>query len=280
MTIKEILKESIENLKKEKVENPVNIARIILANTLKVNKEYLIVHDNEEIIDNVKKQYQNDLESFINGKPLQYITNHQEFMQMDFYVDENVLIPRQDTEILVEEVISISKKMNKNIKILDLCTGSGCIGISLAKKIENAEVYASDISKNALQVAIKNAKNNNVKINYIESNLFENIDNIKFDIIVSNPPYIEKNTILNLPKDVQNEPKIALDGGVDGLDFYRKIIEEATKYLKTDGYLCFEIGYNQKESVCNLLKNNKNYKEIYSKKDLFNNDRIVIARYI
>ncbi len=280
MTIKEILKESIENLKKEKVENPVNIARIILANTLKVNKEYLIVHDNEEIIDNVKKQYQNDLESFINGKPLQYITNHQEFMQMDFYVDENVLIPRQDTEILVEEIISISKKINKNIKILDLCTGSGCIGISLAKKIENAEVYASDISKNALQVAIKNAKNNNVKINYIESNLFENIDNIKFDIIVSNPPYIEKNTILNLPKDVQNEPKIALDGGVDGLDFYRKIIEEATKYLKTDGYLCFEIGYNQKESVCNLLKNNKNYKEIYSKKDLFNNDRIVIARYI
>ena len=280
MTIKEILKEGIETLKKEKVENPVNIARIILANTLKVNKEYLIVHDNEEIIDNVKKQYQNDLESFINGKPLQYITNHQEFMQMDFYVDENVLIPRQDTEILVEEIISISKKINKNIKILDLCTGSGCIGISLAKKIENAEVYASDISKNALQVAIKNAKNNNVKINYIESNLFENIDNIKFDIIVSNPPYIEKNTILNLPKDVQNEPKIALDGGVDGLDFYRKIIEEATKYLKTDGYLCFEIGYNQKESVCNLLKNNKNYKEIYSKKDLFNNDRIVIARYI
>lgn len=200
-------------------------------------------------------------------------------MKMNFFVNEDVLIPRPDTEILVEEVIEITKRLIRP-KILDLCTGSGAIAIAIAKYAQNAIVYASDISKNAIEVAKKNAKTNGVqdRIEFIESDLFESIPQTKFDIIVTNPPYIKKDEISKLDLEVQNEPKIALDGGIDGLDFYRKISSKAYDYLKYNGYLCMEIGYDQKESVLDILDYENRYSDTYCKKDLYGNDRIIVTR--
>ena len=209
--------------------------------------------------------------------PLQHITHTQEFMKMDFFVNENVLIPRPDTEILVEEVIKIAKTID-NPQILDLCTGSGAIGISIAKNIQSAEVSAIDISEKALEVAKKNANNLQAKVKFKKSNLFNNIGKTKFDIIVSNPPYIKKEDIKLLSNDVQKEPQIALDGGYDGLDFYRKIANKAIDYMKFESYLCLEIGFDQKEEVIEILKNTQYYTDIYCKKDLCGNDRIIIAK--
>ena len=200
-------------------------------------------------------------------------------MKMDFYVNENVLIPRPDTEILVEEVIKLANKI-KNPKILDLCTGSGAIAISIAKYVETASVYAIDISQKALEVAKINSKNNQVtdRVKFIESNLFENVPNIKFDIIVSNPPYIRKSVIETLDEEVKKEPVIALDGGIDGLDFYRKITSQTYEFLKYNGYLCFEIGFDQKIDVIEIIENEDKYVNTYSKKDLYGNDRIIITK--
>ena len=224
----------------------------------------------------------NSLKKFgklVNGEPIQYITNSQEFMNLKFYVDNRVLIPQPDTEILVENVISIVENTQKNcqkeIEILDLCTGSGIIGICLKKNLQNVKVYVSDISEDALDVAKKNSIQNNVEISFIKSDLFDEI-NEKFDIIVSNPPYIESNAIEGLSNEVKNEPKIALDGGKDGLDFYRKIIKEAPNFLNKIGVLALEIGYNQKDAVEKMLKTYK-YKNIQIKKDLSNIDRVIIG---
>lgn len=238
----------------------------------------MIVHDEEEVNEVLVKKYNENLDKLINHIPIQYITNHQEFMKLDFYVDENVLIPRADTEILVEEVINnCNKNVKSSYKILDLCSGSGAIGVSLAKYIKNVEVVCADISKIALEIAKKNANKNDANnIEFIYSNMFSNIK-YKFDIIVSNPPYIKRNVIKELEKEVQNEPNIALDGGIDGLDFYKIIACKAYKYLNDNGVLFLEIGYDQKEEVMSLLKRSGKYKNIYSKKDLYGNDRIVVA---
>lgn len=278
MNIEEILKKEINNLKQNNIENSTLKAKILLANILNVKKEYLLIHSEEEIKQEDKIKYENCIKELIKGKPLQYITNKQEFMGLDFYVDENVLIPQPDTEILVEKAIEIAETTQKN-KILDMCTGSGCIAISLAKKINNAQITAVDISNSALNVANKNAINNNVenKIKFINSNMFNNIEE-KFDIIVSNPPYIETETINKLGIEVQNEPHLALDGGIDGLKFYKIIANNAFKYLNENGYLLLEIGYNQQNSVTQLLQDIGKYKNIETVKDLGGNYRVVIAR--
>lgn len=170
---------------------------------------------------------------------------------------------------------------------MDLCTGSGAIGISIAKNIRNAEITLLDISKQALKIAEKNYLNiigieefsDACRINIIQSDLFKNINaNNKFDIIVSNPPYIKTEVIKTLDKEVQNEPIIALDGGKDGLKIYKRIISEGYKFLNSNGYLCLEIGYDQKEEVISIIEKNKTYKNIYSKKDLSGNDRIVVCK--
>lgn len=277
LTIKEALNYSIDKLKQENVEEPFSKTKIVIANTLNVNKEYLIINENEILNNEQIDRIKSSIDKLIQGIPLQYITNLQEFMGLDFYVDENVLIPQPDTEILVEEAICILKNIEKP-KILDLCTGSGAIAISIAKNINAKTITASDISNKALNVAKVNCKKNNVdNIKLIESDLFENITE-RFDIIVSNPPYIESNVIKTLTKEVQNEPKLALDGGKNGLDFYRRIINEASEFLEPNGYLCLEIGYNQKDKVINLMEKSKKYSNIYSKKDLGNNDRIVVCQ--
>ena len=278
MIIEEILKKEINNLKENNIEDSTIKAKILLANILKVKKEYLLIHSEEEVKQEDKIKYENCIKELIKGKPLQYITNNQEFMGLNFYVDENVLIPQPDTEILVEKAIEIAETTQKN-KILDMCTGSGCIAISLAKKINNAQITAVDISNSALNVANKNVINNNVenKIIFINSDMFNNIEE-KFDIIVSNPPYIETETINKLEIEVQNEPHLALDGGIDGLKFYKIIANNAFKYLNENGYLLLEIGYNQQNSVTQLLQDTGKYKNIETIKDLGGNYRVVIAR--
>mgnify|MGYP004586965337 FL=1 len=278
MNIEEILKKEINNLKQNNIENSTLKAKILLANILKVKKEYLLIHSEEQVKQEDKIKYENCIKELIKGKPLQYITNKQEFMGLNFYVDENVLIPQPDTEILVEKAIEIAETTQKN-KILDMCTGSGCIAISLAKKINNAQITAVDISNSALNVANKNAINNNVekKIKFINSDIFNNIEE-KFDIIVSNPPYIETETINKLEIEVQNEPHVALDGGIDGLKFYKIIANNAFEYLNENGYLLLEIGYNQQNSVTQLLQDTGKYKNIETIKDLGGNYRVVIAR--
>lgn len=217
------------------------------------------------------------IDKIINGKPIQYITNEQEFMKLKVYVDENVLIPQPDTEILVEKIIDEFKY--KEVKILDLCTGSGAIAISLAKYIEKSNIFATDISNKAIQIAKLNAEKNLVhkKIDFILSDMFKNIEKNTFDIIVSNPPYIKTKDIANLEKSVQNEPNIALDGGEDGLKFYKIIAENAYKFLNDNGKLYLEIGFDQKKDVIYLLEKNNKYKEITCIKDLAGNDRLVIA---
>lgn len=216
------------------------------------------------------------IDELSNGRPIQYIIGKQEFMGIDFLVNENVLIPQPDTEILVQEAIKIAQKINVP-KILDLCTGSGAIIVALSKLVPNSKLYASDISVEALKVAKINSKNH--KIKFIQSNLFENINDI-FDIIVTNPPYIKTEEINILSKEVQNEPHLALDGGQDGLNFYKKIIKQANSYLKHNGYLCMEIGEDQKEEVLSLIKQEACYVNIKTYKDLSGNDRVITCKKI
>ena len=277
MTIKETLTKGMIMLKGSNIESPKLKARLLLQYILNKPRQHLIVYDNEEVGKKEQWEYFVNIEKMTKGVPLQHITHSQEFMKMDFYVDENVLIPRPDTEILVEEVIDIAKKIEKP-KVLDLCTGSGAIAISIAKNVPNAEVYAIDISNAALSIARKNAKKLETKVKFIKSNLFNKLDKMKFDIIVSNPPYIKRKDINFLSKEVQKEPEIALDGGIDGLDFYRKITEQAIEYLKLGSYLCYEIGYDQKDEVMAIIQENKNYGGTYCKKDLCDNDRIIVTR--
>lgn len=280
MTIQENLRLGIKNLKEENISEPVLKARLLLCYILNLKKEDLVIYENKEVSSKNEEEYKKNIQKLIEGYPLQYITRHQEFMKLDFYVDENVLIPRADTEITVEEVILYCKNMKKgNIRILDLCTGSGVIAISIGKYIKNCEIVAVDISTKALEVAKKNANKNKVdNITWALSDLFDKVEG-RFDIIVSNPPYIKKKVIPTLEKEVQKEPIIALDGGQDGLDFYRKIIKKAPNYLKEEGAIFLEIGYDQKEDVLDIINETKKYREVISKKDLSENDRMIMAKY-
>ena len=282
MKIKDILTNGINILKENNIEDANVKARIVLAELINKNKEYLMIHDDEDVPDGINNLFLEKIERLKGHEPIQYVINKQEFMGLDFYVDKNVLIPQPDTENLVEEIIYISDKIrekeNKELRILDLCTGSGAIAISISKLIEKTLVYASDVSKEALNIAEENSTKNEANILFFQSDLFKKISKLyKFDIIVSNPPYIESDVIKTLSEEVKNEPILALDGGKDGLEFYRKIISEAKEYLNADGYLAFEIGYNQRDAVEKIFKEN-GYKNVYSRKDLAGNDRIVVGQ--
>lgn len=291
--LKEVGKKQLKNLEDGNIK-----AHILLGFILNMSNSELVIYENKSVDEQDVNAYLQYLNEVKEGYPVQYITHNQAFMGLDFYVDENVLIPQPDTEILVEEAIRVINEKNTNIakdinkrekvidaqeinqeeyNVLDLCTGSGAIAISIAK-YTNAKVYASDVSNEALNVARKNAKKHETNIEFINSDMFNNIEKNDFDIIVSNPPYIEKSTIPLLDKEVQSEPQIALDGGDDGLDFYRIISEQAYRFLKKDGSLMLEIGYNQKNSVSELLAQNEHYSNIECIKDLAGNDRVIIAR--
>lgn len=310
MKLQELIQNSKHELDSLNVEDADIKLKILIEYVFKISKEKLILKYKDEINDKKVEEFRKLLKKLENGIPIQYIINNQEFMGLNFYVDENVLIPQPDTEILVEEVIkycnelrnneSEDKETNKDykeniekepiinkedkninkktIKILDLCTGSGIIGISIYKYLENVEIYASDIIQKALNIAEKNTNLNNAKINFINSDMFENIHIKDFDIIVSNPPYIESKVIESLSKEVQNEPKLALDGGEDGLKFYRCILENAKDYLRKNGAIFLEIGYDQKEKIEEILKSYKIYKETKCIKDFGGNNRVIIIK--
>ena len=255
MKIEDLLRIGLEKL--NNIDEADLKLKMILSDLLKEDKSYLVIHKDREISGNIEAEFLKSVERLKQGEPVQYIIGKTEFYGLEFNVNSNVLIPQPDTEILVEEVIDIYNKnysnYNENITILDLCTGSGAIAVSLKKNLENIEVFASDISTKALEIAKKNANKNNTEITFIESDLFENI-NTKFDIIVSNPPYIERDVLKTLSEEVKHEPVLALDGGEDGLEFYRKIAKDAKSYLKENGILAIEIGFDQKDSVIKLLE--------------------------
>ena len=274
MIIDEALFMGIRELNNYNIEDSNLKAKLLISNVLNVKKEYILIHGNEKIPLDKLNEYFKKIERLAKGEPIQYILQSQEFFGINFYVDENVLIPQPDTETLVIEAIKTIRRENRELKVLDLCTGSGAIGICLARE-NNVEVTASDISSKALEVAKKNCTMNNVDVKLIESDLFENIKE-KYDIIVSNPPYIESSVIDTLSSEVRNEPRIALDGGEDGLDYYRRIAEDSKDHLFTNGYLIVEIGYNQKDSVEKIFKES-GYKNICTVKDLGKNYRVIIA---
>lgn len=236
--------------------------------------QYLTYPDTE-IDDAAVTEYKAMLAKRAEHVPLQHIIGTQEFMGFEFMVNEHVLIPRQDTECLIEEAL---KRLKKGDTVLDMCTGSGCIIISLAKNVELSKAVGVDVSAEALEVAKANAKRNEADVSFRQSDLFINVRKEKFDMIVSNPPYIESEVIEGLMPEVRDhEPRLALDGGEDGLIFYRRIIDEAGECLKPGGWLLFEIGHNQREAVCKLFEE-ADYVEISAVRDLAGLDRVCIAR--
>ena len=280
MTIKEILTTYMEEISQIS-DTPKLDIEILLSKALgDVDRLYIHLNLHKELTNEQMELFNNMIQDRLKGRPIAYIVNNREFMGLDFYVEEGVLIPRPDTEPLVEEVIDLVSGQS-DLKIVDIGTGSGAITVSLAKYIKDCKVYSLDISDKALSIGLKNAISNGVedKINFIKSDVFSGIENknLKIDVIVSNPPYIRKSDIETLHTQVKDyEPYIALEGGEDGLDFYRAITEQSIKYLKDNGILAFEVGHDQAQDVSDILRKN-GYSKIYTKKDLQGIDRVVIG---
>lgn len=275
MKIKEALIEGRDFLKNLEYTDPIYETRKILGEILERDLSYLVSHDNEELSASVERKYFDILKKRQEGLPLQYILGREDFYGRTFTVLEGVLIPRQDTEISVEIILKILK--NNNIKnLLEIGCGSGIVSVTLDLETRGqVDITAVDISPQAIKNTNVNKNNLKSNIKILESNLFEEI-NEKFDLIYSNPPYIKSHEIENLQVEVRDhEPRLALDGGSDGLYFYRKIIKDAPNFLKSHGYLVFEIGYDEAEDISSIMRENFDL-EIY--KDLNNLDRVVVGR--
>ncbi len=256
-------------------------ARLLLESVCRTNRNDLLVHGDREVEPEKEKTYLTFIEKRASHMPLQYITGVQEFMGLEFTVNEKVLIPRQDTEILVEEVL---RDLHDGSRILDMCTGSGCILISLLHYSNDCQGTGADISGDALCVARENAarilagKKDDTVARFVESDLFERVEG-RFDILVSNPPYIRSAVIPELAEEVRgNEPILALDGAEDGLLFYRRIIKQGKEHLCGGGRLFFEIGYDQGVAVKGMMEE-AGYADVRIVKDFSGLDRVVYGRY-
>ncbi|MDR5659734.1 peptide chain release factor N(5)-glutamine methyltransferase [Serpentinicella sp. ANB-PHB4] len=281
-----VLKEATEQLEKAGVDTPKLDAQVLLCSVMNIDRINLHIYPEREISREICREFGELIKKRVNMVPIQYIINKQEFMGLDFYIEEGVLIPRGDTEILIEETLRIykEKEHQQDVSILDIGTGSGAISVSLAKYIPKAQVYAVDISETALRVANKNAITNKVdsRVKFLEGSMFDPIDALKmekhFDFIVSNPPYIPSEDVLGLDRQVKDyEPRLALDGGNDGLDFYRKITTKSPEFLKKNGWLLFEIGYDQGKAVKELLLK-VGFVDVEVLQDLAGKDRVVRGR--
>lgn len=253
-------------------------AKMLLSSYLKVNPLELLTILDKEVDINIEKLYKSSLEALQENKPIQYVIGNVNFYGLKFIVNKNVLIPRFETEELVEQVVEYAKSFNKDkIKILDLGCGSGAIGLTLKSILKDSLVTLVDISKEALEVARLNANNLNLDVTFIESDWFSNIELEKYDIIVSNPPYIKTNEeIEEIVKN--NEPSLALYGGVDGLDCYKKILANIKPYLNDKFLIAFEIGETQKEVLYNIINSYLQDVEITCKKDLYGRNRMIFVR--
>lgn len=248
-------------------------AKMLISNVTGIDTLDLINHLHDYLTSEEEKKYRDLINKKINDKPIQYITNSVNFYGLPLYVDENVLIPRFETEELVDNTIKYLNSMFDCPKVLDLCCGSGAIGLAIKSRINNSDISMSDISKEALVVAEKNKKDLNLSCNIIESDLFSNINN-KFDCIISNPPYIKDDEEI---EDIvrNNEPHLALFAGPDGLDYYERILKDISKYLNDKYLIAFEIGATQKDDVINIANKYLNDIEVICKKDLSNRDRMI-----
>lgn len=285
-SIEYLLNDGMNILKERDYNNPFLDLQLILMHLLKKDKIYLYAHKDEIVDEQIIKKYYEMINKRDSGYPLQYMLHSQEFMGLYFYVEEGVLIPRPDTETLVEKIINLVKNSeykDKHINILDIGTGSGAIALSLAYYIKNASVTAIDISETAVKVANINKINlaiENAEI--IKGDLFGNLNtqDKKFHIIVSNPPYIEKEEIEKLQIEVAKyEPRLALDGGDSGLIYYERISNIVKDIIYDNGILSVEIGHNQAETVSNMLRNTNLFHKIEVDKDLYGNTRVVTAYY-
>jgi release factor glutamine methyltransferase len=287
-TIGEVLNWSIKILKEHGIPNPSLDAAILLAHNLKISREALLSSKPSQPFSS-HQAYPIDhyISRRCKNEPVAYLTQSKEFMGLEFHVTPCVLIPRPETELLVEEVISRARELRNPIDMLDIGTGSGCIAVSCALLIKDVRMVATDKSKKALFIAQENAKSNEVadKINFYQGDLFKALPKSwkkkGFDFILSNPPYIASTVFPKLQKDVRKyEPKIALVSGKDGLTLIKKIISQAPEYLKPNGYLLMEIGYDQGDRVKELLQKDIRYnkKSVIIKKDYANLDRIAIAQ--
>ncbi len=277
MNVSELLNSGSIALKLNKIKTYQLDSELVLSNLLKKKRESLLISLNEKVSKNTIANFEQLMTRRANREPLAYILKNKEFWSKDFFVNRNTLIPRPETELLCESVIKIFK--NKNLHILDIGTGSGCIILSILSEIKGAKGIGIDVSRKAIEVAKKNSSKLGLK-NRIKffSKSFEDVSSYKFDLIVSNPPYIKTSDINNLSDDIKRfEPKIALDGGKDGLDVIKKVIYKSNTILKKFGLLALEIGYGQHYKVSQILKK-KNFKEVLLVKDYKNNVRCILAR--
>ena len=280
MNIENILNGGINILQKNKIANPQLDSEILLSNSIKRDKKHIILNPKEVLNSEQLGKFKNLIERRKKGEPIAYLINKKEFWKDEFFVNKDVLIPRPDSELIIEQVLKIYSK-DDQLQILDIGTGSGCILLSILKERSNFYGTGIDISKKSINVSKFNAKQLNLtnRVKFFHSSV-DNFNNGKYDIIVSNPPYIEQLSLKYLEKDVVNfEPKLALSGGFDGFSKIRKVINKASILIKKNGKFILEIGFNQKNKVIKILKEEGFYvnKAI---KDYGNNDRCIISTKI
>lgn len=291
MNYKEAYAWGVKLLEKACIEESKIDAWYLLEYVTKISRAVFYAYPEKELTEEERTKYEDCILRRAERIPLQHITGVQEFMGLSFLVNEHVLIPRQDTEVLVEQALCLLEKESEHlekIRILDLCTGSGCILLSMlyhagkkncGRKQETKICgMGADLSEEALAVAVENAKRIGIEAEFVQGDLFENVEG-SFDMILSNPPYIRTSEIEKLQEEVRlHDPIEALDGKEDGLSFYRIIVEESRQYLKRGGWLLFEIGYDQAEAVTEMLQK-AGYEKIEVKKDLAGLDRVVYGMY-
>ena len=294
LSVKELLAIGRRQLEEKEIADAAIDCKLLYCHLMGITVSQLILEYQKVLPDSLCDQYFGLLDRRGSGEPLQYITGVQEFMGLEFTVNDKVLIPRQDTETLTEDAMSLISentlrgeevlpKKKKDWEVLDLCCGSGAIGLSLAKLCVAVKVTCADISGDALEVARQNAEKLGLsKVSFQQGNLLlpfkGRFKNKKFDLIISNPPYIKTSVIPTLQREIrEHEPLNALDGGIDGLEFYRRIIADAPDCLRKRGVLLLEIGCDQKEAVCDLLEKSGRFENIRGFQDLAGRDRIVAA---
>ena len=287
--IKDLLTVSIDFLKGKNIESPRLCAEILLAHQLNTDRLKLYLNYDQPVCEQDLNKYRAMIKRLVEGEPVQYLTGVQEFWSMDFNVNGNVLIPRPETEILVEQALKVHKEeyadKSRDISILDIGTGSGAIAIAIASEFEKAKISAVDISAKALDTAKLNAAKYEVenRINFYEGNLFEPFqkDRQLFDMILSNPPYVTTKEYDLLPLKIKAfEPKLALEGGEDGLLYIREILEKAYDFLNPGGWLMIEMDPLQTDSAIGIIKGNPEYAYSEVIKDYSNRERVVITKKI